>query len=140
MWKIPLDTTKKLKGWEKPSLQYKLIIYKHCLACISLYLACTLEWTWKWKMPTLCCCFTWIVFIELDFVTSSDELHAFHKFADFQSSAFFWKLTVEQLLKSLPNKINSQDFPFLHFYLFFFFFQYDPKNVRVLTNFILVLG
>ena len=22
--------------WEKPSLQYKLIIYKHCLACILL--------------------------------------------------------------------------------------------------------
>ena len=29
-----LDTTKKLKGWETPSLQYKLMIYKHCLACI----------------------------------------------------------------------------------------------------------
>ena len=42
MWRIPLETTKKLKGWEKPSLQYKLMIYKHCLAC-------TLEWTWKWK-------------------------------------------------------------------------------------------
>ena len=35
--KILLDTTKKLKGWEKPSLQYKRIIYKHWLACIILH-------------------------------------------------------------------------------------------------------
>ena len=28
---IPLDTTKKLKGWEKPSLQYKLIVYTYTL-------------------------------------------------------------------------------------------------------------
>ena len=68
-----MDTTKKLKGWEKPSLQYKLIIYKHCLACIlsiltlpSMYFKVNL----KMKKPTLCCCFTWIVFIELNFTVA----------------------------------------------------------------------
>ena len=33
----------------EPSRQYKLIMHKHCLACILLCLTCTLEWTWKWK-------------------------------------------------------------------------------------------
>ena len=38
-------------------------------------------------------------------------------------------------VKSLANKSNSQELPFLYFY------QYDPKEVRVLTNVIfLVLG
>ena len=45
------------------------------------------------------------------------------------SSAFFLKLTVEQYFKSLANKNNSQESPFLHI-----FFRYDPKEVRVLTN------
>ena len=65
-----MDRTKKLKGWEKPSLQYKIIIYKHCLACISsiqtlpsMYFTLHL----KMKKPTLGYCFTWIVFIELNF-------------------------------------------------------------------------
>ena len=73
MWRIPLDTTKKLKGNEKPSLEYKLIIYKHCLACIlliktlpSMYFRVNL----KMKKSTLCCCFTWIVFIELNFTVA----------------------------------------------------------------------
>ena len=34
--KDSFTTAKKLKGWEKPSLKYKLIIYKHCLVCILL--------------------------------------------------------------------------------------------------------
>ena len=68
-----MDTTKKLKGNEKPSLEYKLIIYKHCLACIlliktlpSMYFRVNL----KMKKSTLCCCFTWIVFIELNFTVA----------------------------------------------------------------------
>ena len=73
MWRIPLDTTKKLKGWEKPSLLHKLIIYKHCLAYIwliwtlsNMYFRVNL----KMKIPTLCCCFTWIVFIEFNFTVA----------------------------------------------------------------------
>ena len=69
-WRIPLDTTKKLKEWEKPSLQYKLIIYKHCLTSSlliqtlpNMYFTVNL----KMKKPMICCCFTWIVFIELNF-------------------------------------------------------------------------
>ena len=51
------------------------------------------------------------------------------------SSAFFWKITVGQYFKSLANKINTHKSTFLHF------FQYDPKEVRVLTNLIfLALG
>ena len=45
---------------EKPYLQYKLMIYKHCLACIllietlpSMYFRVNL----KMKKPFLCCCF-----------------------------------------------------------------------------------
>ena len=64
-----MDTTKKLKAWEKPSHQYKLIIYKHCLACIllmktfpSMYFRVNL----KMKKVTFCCYLTWIVFIELN--------------------------------------------------------------------------
>ena len=43
---------------------------------------------------------------------------------------FFGNLTVEQYYKSLANKSNSQESPFLHF------LQYDPKEVRVLTDLI----
>ena len=60
------------KKWdfnERPSLQYKLK-YKHCLACIlliytlpSMYFRVNL----KMKNPTLRCCFSCIVFIELNF-------------------------------------------------------------------------
>ena len=61
--------------------------------------------------------------------------YVFHRFADLQSLAFFWKLTVEQYFKSLANKSNWQELPFLHF------LQYDPKEMRVLSNLIfLVLG
>ena len=49
-----------------------------------------------------------------DFMTSSND--AFRRFADFKSSAFFLKLTVEQYFKSIPNKNNSQESPFLHFF------------------------
>ena len=55
------------------TLQYKLIIYKRCLACIlliqalpSMYFRVNL----KMKKPTLCCYFTWIVFIELYFTVA----------------------------------------------------------------------
>ena len=69
-----MDITKKLKGWEKPSIQYyKLILYKHCLACIllietlrSMYFRVNL----KIKKTTLCCCFTWIVLTELRFTVA----------------------------------------------------------------------
>ena len=30
-------------------IEIQIIIYKHCLASVLLHLACTLEWTWKWK-------------------------------------------------------------------------------------------
>ena len=51
-------------------------------------------------------------------------------------NAFFWKLTVEQYFKSLANKSNFQQPPFLYF-----FSVYNTKEVRVLTNLIfLVLG
>ena len=45
-WRIPLDTTKKFKECEKPSLQCKRIIYKH-------YPAFILEWTWKVAFPLI---------------------------------------------------------------------------------------
>ena len=44
--------------------------------------------------------------------------------------SFFWKLIIEHYFKSLANKSNSHECPFLHF------FQHDPKGVRVLTNLI----
>ena len=67
-----MDTTNKLKGWEKPSLQNKLIIYKHWLACILLITLPGMHFRTNFKMekPTLCYCFTWIVFIELDFTVA----------------------------------------------------------------------
>ena len=68
-----MHTAKKLKEWEKPSLQYKLIICKHCQACIlliqtlpNMYFRLNL----KIKKPTLCCCLTWIVFMELNFTVA----------------------------------------------------------------------
>ena len=63
-----------------------------------------------------------------DFMTSSNEFYAFHRFADLQSSAFFWKVTVRQYFKSLANKSNSHECTFLHF------FQYDPKGLKVLKT------
>ena len=47
-------------------------------------------------------------------MTSSND--AFRRFADFKSSAFFLKLTVEKYFKSLANKNNSQESPFLHIF------------------------
>ena len=41
--KDSLGYNKIIERMEKHSLQYKLIIYKDRLACILLYLACTLE-------------------------------------------------------------------------------------------------
>ena len=69
-----MDTTKKLKGWIKPSLKYKLIIYKHCLASVlliktlptNIYFRVNL----KMKKPALCCCFTWTVYIDLNFTVA----------------------------------------------------------------------
>ena len=61
-------------------------------------------------------------------MASSNEFYAFHMSANLQRSAFFWKLIEEQSFKSLANKSNS------HESTFFIFFQYDPKEVRVLTN------
>ena len=68
-----MDTTKKLKEWEKPSLQYKLVRCKHCHVFIlliytlsSVYFRVNL----KIKKPTLFCCFTFIVFIELNFTVA----------------------------------------------------------------------
>ena len=70
--------TKKLKGWEKPSLQNKLIMYKHCVACILLYLACMyFRVNLKMKKATFCCCFTWILFIKLNF-TVEFLINPFH--------------------------------------------------------------
>ena len=37
------------------------------------YLAGTFEWTWKWKSQH-CCCFTWIVFIKLNFTVGKGKL------------------------------------------------------------------
>ena len=71
-----------------------------------------------------------------DVMTSSNEFYAFPRSADLQSSAFFWKLIVEQYFKSLSNKSNSHESPWISIFDFFFFFQYDPKGVRVLTNLI----
>ena len=65
-----------------------------------------------------------------DFMTSSNDFYAFHRFAGLQSQDFFLKLNKEQYFKSLANKSNSQESPFLHF------LQFDPKEVRVLTNII----
>ena len=71
IWRIPLDATKKLKGWEKPSLQNKLIMYEHCIACILLYLACMyFRVNLKMEKATFCCCFTWILFIQLNFTVA----------------------------------------------------------------------
>ena len=63
-------------------------------------------------------------------MTSSNDFYAFHRFAGLQSQGFFLKLNKEQYFKSLANKSNSQESPFLHF------LQFDPKEVRVLTNII----
>ena len=63
-----------------------------------------------------------------DFMTPSNEFYAFHRFADLQSIAFFWKITIGQYFKSLANKSNSHECTFLHF------FHYDPKGVRVLKT------
>ena len=68
-----MDTAKKFKGWEKPSVQYKRIVYKHCLACILLTYALPSMYfrvDFKIKKPFLCCCFTRIVFIELNFTVT----------------------------------------------------------------------
>ena len=67
-----------------------------------------------------------------DFMILSNDFHAFHRFADLQSEAFFWKLTVEQYLKT---EVSPWKPLFLHS------LQYDPGEVKVLTNIILlVLG
>ena len=63
---------KQLKGWERPSLQYKLT-YKHCLACfLFIYTLPSMNFkvNLKMKKPTLCCCFTCMVFIELNFTVA----------------------------------------------------------------------
>ena len=96
----------------------KMLLFNHCwfIRILVIVARCQRKW---WE----------------DFTTSSNELHVFHRFAGLQSKVFFWKLTVEQYFKSLANKSNSQVPIFLHF------LQYDPKEVRVLTNLIfLVLG
>ena len=51
-----------------------------------------------------------------DFMTSSNEFHAIHRFADLQSLACFRKLIVGQYFKSLANKSNSHECSFLHFF------------------------
>ena len=62
-----------------------------------------------------------------DFMTSSNAFHVFYRFADLESYVC-WILTVGQHFKSIANKSNSQELPFLYF------LQYDPKEVRVLKK------
>ena len=66
-----MDTTEELKGWETPSLQYKHI-HKQCLACVLLIKTLHMYFrvNLNMKKPTLCCCFTWKVFIELNFTVT----------------------------------------------------------------------
>ena len=68
-----------------------------------------------------------------DFMTSSNEFYAFPRSTDLQTLAFFWKLIVEQYFKSLSNESNSHESPWISI---FDFFQYSPKEVRLLTNLI----
>ena len=66
-----------------------------------------------------------------DFMTLSNDFHIFHRYADLQSSAFYWKLTVEQHFKSLANKSSSKNPNSC-----IFFSIYNPKEVTVLKNLI----
>ena len=53
-------------------LEYELVIYKHCLACILLTQTLPSMYfrvNWKMEKPMLCC-FTWIVFIEVNFTVA----------------------------------------------------------------------
>ena len=62
-----IGCNKEIETREKSSLQYKLI-YKHCLACILLIETLPSMYFWvdlKMKKPLLCC-FTRILFIELN--------------------------------------------------------------------------
>ena len=68
-----MNTTKKSNEWEEPSLQYKLIICKRCLACILLIQTLPSMYftvNFKTKKPKLRCYFTWIVLIELYFTVA----------------------------------------------------------------------
>ena len=66
--KVALDTTKKLKGLEKPSLHY---IYMDFINIIYLTPSIYFRVNLKMKKPTLCYCFTWILFIEVNFTIAS---------------------------------------------------------------------
>ena len=67
-----------------------------------------------------------------DFMTSSNEFYAFHRFADLQSSAFFWKVTVGQYFKSLANKSNSHE---CTFWIFFSMVLKDWEFLKLKLNF-----
>ena len=64
-----------------------------------------------------------------DFMTSSNEFYAFHMSAHLQSSFFSENSLWSNILNLLQTKVT----PWIPI---FSFFQYDPKEVRVLRNLI----
>ena len=62
-------------------------------------------------------------------MTSSNQFYAFYRFADLESSAFFPENSLwSNILNHSQTKVTPINPSFC------IFFQYDPKEVRVLTN------
>ena len=59
----------------------------------------------------------------------SNEFYAFHRFADLQNSLFSENPLRSNVLNHLQTKVTPMN-------PYFCIFEYDPKEVRVLTNLI----
>ena len=66
-------------------------------------------------------------------MTSSNEFNTFHRFTDFQSLAFSENSLWDSILNHLQTKVTPNN---PHSCIFF---QYNPKEVKVLTNLIFLV-